>query len=466
MNKIPRLILALIFISSLSIQSCHSKNETKNNSLNGKWAIEFISNDIGDVRSFLTFEFTDTSFIAYTRKGADRDILGFWKSLLGRIFTKDFKNGSLINITNGKVIEQKDSLLLSGIFMSALGNYYFKGSIFGGQLQATLTDGKKNNRGTIQGSKTLPRTPLSDYPALVKRSIELTKENIYNPALLEKGEWEKFDRSITTVSEKIEDDIEMEFAFFYFAGKLPVSHYSLVRQGIKKEEEKHEKASHQIILKEKTAETLYMKIKSFSGTASEMDSVFSIISAKGYKNLIVDLRDNPGGTVEAGMEFATHVVDSTFYGGVFLTKKWFEKNKRIPSIGDYANFPHFTEANFDLILEGVHNKEGICLKVIPAKNPYKGKLFILTNGSTASTCEPIVYALKQHKKAIIVGEKTAGAMLNGEFFSITDGFSMIIPTADYYTSDGFRIDTKGVNPTIITDQEKALDFVMDHFIKN
>src|SRR5690606_12524647 len=87
-----------------------------------------------------------------------------------------------------------------------------------------------------------------------------------------------------------------------------------------------------VFLVEKSPETVYMKITSFSGTATEMDSIFKIINQKNYKNLIVDFRNNAGGSVEAGMAFTTSVVDSAFYGGVFLTQKWFNQHKQPPPI--------------------------------------------------------------------------------------------------------------------------------------
>ena len=90
----------------------------------------------------------------------------------------------------------------------------------------------------------------------------------------------------------------------------------------------------------------------------------------------------------------------------------------------------------------------------------------MTNNKTASTCEPLVYELKKLNRATIVGEKTAGAMLNGEKFELYNNFVMYIPTADYYASDGYRIDQNGIRPNVETKSDEALDKVLNELIKD
>jgi carboxyl-terminal processing protease len=52
-------------------------------------------------------------------------------------------------------------------------------------------------------------------------------------------------------------------------------------------------------------------------------------------------------------------------------------------------------------------------------------------------------------------------MLNGEFFPVGDGFQLIVPTADYYTADGIRLDHRGVEPDIKAKPDKALDAALE-----
>lgn len=454
--------MKFLFIAIISLNTISSSAQTTNSD-SKQWLLELTTNDIGTVRTVMTFEFQDSTFNAYTRKNADRMILGFWTSSLGRLFTNDFKNGSLLHIVKGKRSIHNDSIVLFGIFASAIGNYYFNGTIVDGKIRAFLTNKNNEIRGTINGSSNVPELPLENYSAIFNQAVDITAHKIFDPQILDHRKWKKFNKKMEKVSSKVMDDLEMIFAFFYYGGQLPFSHFALMK--IPKPELSSSSSEYepQIILEEKSYKTAYMKILSFSGTVSEVDSIMSIVKRKDYQNLIVDLRDNSGGSVAAGLALTNSIIDTSFIGGVFLTQKWFNEHEEIPNTEEYDQFPLFSKANFDLLIEGIHNEVGLCLQVIPSENAYSGNVFILTNNKTASTCEPIVYGLKQFKQATIVGEKTAGAMLNGEFFDLQSGFSLVVPTATYYTADGYKIDKNGVKPNIETDE--ALDFVMHNLIK-
>ena len=51
-------------------------------------------------------------------------------------------------------------------------------------------------------------------------------------------------------------------------------------------------------------------------------------------------------------------------------------------------------------------------------------------------------------------------MLSAEFFDLDNGFTLFIPTDDYYTSDGKRLDQVGVTPNIKVKPAKAVDYVI------
>lgn len=459
-NIFRALLLVLVFMCHYS---CRAQTKIKKEQLDGTWSIELRLNDIGAVRTVLYFDTDRATFEAHTRKNADKDILGGWTSLLGRTFSGSFKDGSLLRISDGIFETGNDTLRFAGILVSALGKYNIDGYVVGEEMFARIRNKRQGSKGSLYGVHKSVKLPIENYAALFGQSVTLTEKNIYNKAVLQTKEWKAFVKDMSSVAPHIQDDLEMVFAFYYYAGKLPFSHYALLKP-IESKDTQAAVNKKRVFLEEKSPATAYLKITSFDGSAAEMNQICSLIRQKNYANLIVDLRNNPGGSVEAGMAFATNMVDRSFYGGVFLTQRYFNNNRSLPSIDGYKNFPAFTESNYDLIIEGIHKTDGLCLKIIPQEKTYNGKLFLLTNGRTASTCEPIVYGLKQQKRATVVGTTTAGAMLNGEMFPLANGFNMVIPTADYYTSDGFRIDQNGVAPNIEVKEDAALEYVMEQLI--
>lgn len=422
--------------------------------------MEITTHDAGQIQTVMNFsasagaEKDQYAVEAYTRKNEDRIIIGFWKSLLARTFSSTFKHGSLMHIE--KAAYARDSV--NGIIITPFGNFYYRSKVQDGKIQGTLQNGKHEVVGYVSGTKGMPKLPLRDYNALTKEVLATASSKLYDPALLQQPQWQEFSRQMTKLSSKVQDDAAYEMGFFYYAGKLPFSHFYLFR--LQENAGQNMTPDRNVETAEKGAGTLYMKISSFSGSAQEMDSTFNAIAKKNYNTLIVDLRDNPGGSIEAGMPFMQHLIPDSITGGVFLTQKYFAAHKELPKPAEYNRFRHFSDASYDLLISGIWQYPAMCLVAKPKAPKFNGKVYILVNGNTASTCEPIVYLMKEYHLATIVGEKTAGAMLNGEHFKLRDGFTMVIPTATYYTADGYKIDRNGVQPDVPTKSDAALDYVL------
>jgi hypothetical protein len=454
------LLIFAVFIVNLNSMSCQITKNT-NNELSGKWEVELYHKDLGKVMTIITFKNDGDKYEGFTKKGSDRQILGFWKSLLAGIFTGDFKHGSLINISNCKISQVEGKLTLDGIFSSALGNLYFKGYLFNDTIHAKLLNSSMLERGSITAVRTIKELPLDDYPNIIKDALKTAESNIFDPQIIKSSQWKDFKENIQEFAPFAGDDIDIVFAFFYFSRNLPFSHFALL-----KPDSIHKYKNNETIknfeFKELSPEIVLLKINSLAGTSEEVDAIFQKMNKHNYKNLIIDLQDNPGGSINAGLRLAQYLFDSTIYGGIFLTKRWFEHNNNPPNINEYSIFQVIDEANFSMLMNGIHNDIGIALKIIPLAEKFNGNLYVLINDKTASTCEPLVYGLKYYKRAVIIGTKTAGAMLNGEMFSLKNNFSLFLPTADYYTIDGKRIDRIGVEPDINIKTgalEKALELI-------
>ena len=447
------------------ISSCAQKQNT-DLSLAGPWLMTLTTKDVGELQLLMTFEATglegkdSNSFRAFSQKDIDKLVLGSLKAGLGRIAGSNFKDGSLIRIANGSF--SKDSI--HGVLVTPFGNYYIDAGHNDGTLDGQLADGRHTKVGVIRANKGMPVLPLRNDPLIVDNALKLAEERLYDPAILKTKVWIDFTKEIKRISALTGDDAALVMAFFYHGRKLPFSHFALYRQTNTPSalEDKPEAIS-EVRLVNKEDRTAYLIINSFAGDAETIDSIFRQIAAKEYKHLVVDLRGNSGGSIEAGMAFIRHLLPDTVYGGVFLTQKYFAKNRALPRLQDYQHFPHFSEANYDLLIKGISDYEAVCLKAYPQPPIFRGETYVLTDEKTASTCEPIVYALKQLHLATIVGKTTAGAMLNGESFSAGEGFVITVPTATYYTSDGVKIDQRGVEPDIAS--EDALAFVLEKISK-
>src|SRR5699024_8984864 len=118
------------------------------------WKTTIKTRDIGKAETFFQFNFSENTnqFTAYTRKNADKDILGWTKSKLARIFTKNFKGGSLLHIEKGQIIPQTEGDSLKGILTSSFGNYYFDALKIGDQIEGKLLNGNKEIVGLFEAN--------------------------------------------------------------------------------------------------------------------------------------------------------------------------------------------------------------------------------------------------------------------------------------------------------------------------
>lgn len=130
-------------------------------------------------------------------------------------------------------------------------------------------------------------------------------------------------------------------------------------------------------------------------------------------NLILDLRDNPGGTVVT----ATAIADLFIDDGVIVTEKY--KNKK------------------DIVEKATDG-------YLKAKYP----IVVLINESSASASEILSGALKDHKKAVLIGEKTFGKGLINQRFPLDSKSSLVLSVAEYETPKGTKIHGIGITPDI------------------
>jgi hypothetical protein len=418
-------------------------------------------NEFGPVNTILYLDRDADTFTMHSTKNADKRIVGCFKATLGRAMKKLPKGGVFIRMKDGKIIKQNaETDSLYGIFgIPMVGVKQFKGIEKSGVITGGLYDNGKAIA-TLKGVR-VDRSFKYDYSDLPQLIFDTTRKYIFDKSLLDGHEWKRFEKKTRKIAAKAVDDVELFFGVNMLAPKLTFSHFNLMLMTAQQSNNLlKESSSGNVVWKELNAGTAYVEIKSFGGEAEEMDSVFLQVLKHSCKNLIVDLRKNPGGGLQAGIAFGKYVSNKEINAGYFVTNKWFANpdNRKNPK---FESLPATQAKTTREFIEELKNSPGKNLILKPGKNVFDGNIYVLTSGSTASTCEPIVDALKRNKLATIVGEKTAGAMLSATLIQIKDNYFLFLPIADYYTADKRRLDQVGVEPDIAIPADKALERALE-----
>jgi len=166
----------------------------------------------------------------------------------------------------------------------------------------------------------------------------------------------------------------------------------------------------------------YTKITRFANkTAEEMHEALKAVFDKGVQGLILDMRDNPGGLLDAAIDVASCFVDS----GVIVKVK-----------NAYG-------------VEDVFESKGNSFPNVP--------VVILVNGGSASASEIVTGALKDLGIAKIVGQKTFGKAAVQTGFPLSNGGVVYLTTAHYMTPSGKDIHRIGIEPDYYVEESASTD---------
>jgi len=175
----------------------------------------------------------------------------------------------------------------------------------------------------------------------------------------------------------------------------------------------------------------YIRITEFNGSVAEdFVSAAKELQGKGVQNLIIDLRDNPGGGLNEVLSISNTLIPK---GNVIVSIR--------SKSGD----------------ERVYKSEG--------GEQFDMKLVVLVNGYSASASELLTGALKDYKLATIVGTQTFGKGIVQSFFHISENGGWAKMTTDaYYTPNDVCIQGIGISPDLVVDLPEALKDTAIDFI--
>jgi len=84
----------------------------------------------------------------------------------------------------------------------------------------------------------------------------------------------------------------------------------------------------------------------------------------------------------------------------------------------------------------------------PTSFRYRGPLVVLVGPASVSAAEILARSLRVNGRAVLVGERTAGAVLVARNYDLPDGGTVQVPVQDFEDSTGQRLETRGVTPDV------------------
>lgn len=143
-------------------------------------------------------------------------------------------------------------------------------------------------------------------------------------------------------------------------------------------------------------------------TASQARSAVQTLRSRGARSLVLDLRTNPGGDFQQGLQVAA----------LFRTGE----------------------------LVQVQTREGIQKVTAPAEPSWKGPVAVLVDGGTASSAEIVAQALQGTRGVRVFGQRTFGKAAIQTLVPLPGGYGVRLTTGRYRSRDGVSVDRIGLSP--------------------
>lgn len=162
----------------------------------------------------------------------------------------------------------------------------------------------------------------------------------------------------------------------------------------------------------------YVRLNQFSANAAkEIANGVNDLEKQGAEAYILDLRNNPGGLLQAGIEIA---------------RMWLDDGTIVYTVNRQGALGSF-DSNSEILTDD--------------------PLVVLVNQGTASASEILAGALQDNERALLVGEKTFGKGLIQSLFELPDGAGLAVTVAKYETPNHTDINKLGIMPDDVIAQK-------------
>ncbi len=228
------------------------------------------------------------------------------------------------------------------------------------------------------------------------------------------------DLSIETVASLIRGEPDSEVSLILLRGQTQIV-VTVVRQLI----------SSLTVEGQMLGETGIITIHNFQDvTPDQFREALSVLRAKEPLGYVIDLRNNPGGSVASVLEVAREIVPT----GTLVT-----------------------------LIDG-RGRETV---YVSYADPLPlGKVVVLVNEKTASAAEILAAAIRDRGVGVLIGEKTYGKATVQSIYGLADGGGLRLTTAHYFTPFGVAINEIGLEPDVtVSGREAQLTEAISHFFE-
>ncbi len=176
------------------------------------------------------------------------------------------------------------------------------------------------------------------------------------------------------------------------------------------------------------------------------------LESQGMKQLVIDLRNNPGGVLDAAVEMLAYVLPEDKLDGLLIYTE--DRDGK----GD-----RFYSRDGQVIMESDSG-------YVPPEYPYEDNhqldlpMAVLVNGNSASASELFSGALQAYGVATIVGTQTFGKGIVQNLIPLGDGTAIKLTTSKYFIPNGVCIHEVGITPDVKVelDEELTTKAVIEH----
>lgn len=195
--------------------------------------------------------------------------------------------------------------------------------------------------------------------------------------------------------------------------------------------------------------TGYILITQFEQvTSAQFQEAVEALEGQGMEQLIIDLRDNPGGVLEAVVDMAAYVLpEDKLEGTLVSTSDKYGKGVRYYCEDGKLRY----EANDGQGPDKRYPKtDGHEIQV---------PIVLLVNGNSASASEVFAGALRDYGCAKLVGTTTFGKGIVQSLVPLGDGSAVKMTISHYYTPSGYDLHKKGLEPDVEIELEVPEDLM-------